>query len=459
MKLKILFGPGAIVLGMLTVLAASAGRASALSGEGCENPDRFQLALQEHDKARIEFRYKMLTGYRRHAKRGDLAISRSRRAFLYADVETLIKAIAAHASAMDASGLTAVLIYEPDQGRCVWLIAPDGGVTAAELQSADHVSQLFRDKLAVTTRAVTRAPVKHGEDRGALASPDAPLSAVSGSEAEQLTERVLPETIQEQLLAAAYRKLLILPSRDLSSVPFAALRIGEPDHTLIDVLLPVVLPTVDALFFWVEAPKRFARGSSVVIGDPDLSGDPVWEFAVLPGARKEAEFAARSLGASPITGTEATFDTVREALGSQDLSMIYLATHGVSDAVNPMDGSFLALSGRHLTGGDIKALSYRSKHPVVVMSACQSGLGKTFESGVFGLARAWIHAGASQIVASLWNVDDEATSFLMKRFVTMLRAGKGTEAALHRAILDAKAKYDDPALWGGFSFFGYPQPR
>ena len=39
--------------------------------------------------------------------------------------------------------------------------------------------------------------------------------------------------------------------------------------------------------------------------------------------------------------------------------------------------------------------------PLVVMSACQTGLGKVFEGGTFGLARAWCHAGSSQIVTSL----------------------------------------------------------
>jgi CHAT domain-containing protein len=283
--------------------------------------------------------------------------------------------------------------------------------------------------------------------------------AADGASVALLAERVLPLAIRAGISSAGIDRILILPSRDLSSVPFAALPLVDEDRPLIDTAMPVVLPTVDALFFWVAAPRRFARGSSVVVGDPDLSQDAVWQFAALPGARSEAEFAAQAFGVAPLTGGAATFDTVRKALQSYNLSLIYLATHGVSDAVNPMDGSFLALAGQHLTGGDIKRFGYHTNHPVVVMSACQSGLGKTFESGVFGLARAWIHAGASQIVASLWNVDDAATSALMKRFVTGLRAGRGAEAALQQAIRDTRAQYVNPALWGGFSFFGYPQPR
>ena len=139
--------------------------------------------------------------------------------------------------------------------------------------------------------------------------------------------------------------------------------------------------------------------------------------------------------------------------------LIYLATHGIADAANPMDASFLALTNRHLYAGEIKQLAYRSYHPLVVMSACQSGLGKTFNAGVFGLARAWIHAGAAQVVASHWNVDDAATAKLMTTYIKQLRSGKVSRAALRSAMLHTRKAHPDPALWAGFNLIGYPQPR
>ena len=105
--------------------------------------------------------------------------------------------------------------------------------------------------------------------------------------------------------------------------------------------------------------------------------------------------------------------------GSRNASLIYFATHAISDAVNPMDGSFLALAGDHLYGRDIKDLLFPN-NPLVVMSACQTGLGKVFEGGTFGLVRAWYHVGASQIVMSLWNIDDNATKDLMLEFMRRL---------------------------------------
>ena len=139
----------------------------------------------------------------------------------------------------------------------------------------------------------------------------------------------------------------------------------------------------------------------------------------------------------------------------RDAGLIYLATHALSDAVNPMDGSFLALAGDHLYGRDIKGLFFL-KSPLVVMSACQTGLGKVFEGGTFGLVRAWYHVGAPQIVMSLWNIDDNATKDLMLEFMRRRKAGTMTEFALRDAMLATREKYADPALWASVALFGVP---
>ncbi len=424
----------------------------------CSEPRSLHAALLEHDKVRIEFRYKMQTGYRRRAKRGDITAAGSRNRFLYAGPGPTLKAISKHLTALDRGGKTAALIFQPGNGRCVWLVGPRGIEASGQLKSSDRLAHLFRNKLGVTVRSASRVPRKRGKKRGlstvASTLPDAEAGAIKG-----LTRHILPENIGAKI-KASFDTLLILPSRDLSAVPFAALSVGQKGEPLIASAVPIVLPSVDGLFFWVKAPKNFTAGTKLIVGDPDLSEDPVWDFIPLPGAREEALFVANAFRARALIGQEATFDSVQSALRKFHISMIYFATHGISDARNPMDGSFLALKGTNLTGSKIKKIaSYPSNHPIVVMSACQSGLGKTFESGIFGLARAWIYAGASQVVASLWNVDDKATAFLMKQFVSSLRKTKNAQSALRRAILKSKEKYADPALWGGFTLFGYPQPK
>jgi CHAT domain-containing protein len=205
---------------------------------------------------------------------------------------------------------------------------------------------------------------------------------------------------------------------------------------------------------------------SLIVGDPDLSKDPNFCFNPLPHARSEAEFAAKAFHAPRLVGSDATISAVKAWINKSTYSakFIYFATHGIADPVNPMDASFLAIRGGHLFGRDITPLVF-TRQPLIVMSACQSGLGKVFEGGVFGLARAWHFAGAPQVVMSLWNVDDWATSELMQLFLAHLTAGVPTEIALRKAMLEVRDRttpadaMPDPALWASFTVFGLPTPK
>ena len=94
--------------------------------------------------------------------------------------------------------------------------------------------------------------------------------------------------------------------------------------------------------------------------------------------------------------------------------------------------------------------------PLVVMSACQTGLGKDFEVGTIGLARAWQYAGASSVVMSLWNVDDEATFELMTEFIR-LSATMPSDRALQHAMQRVRSERNDPYFWAGFTIFGLPE--
>jgi CHAT domain-containing protein len=95
--------------------------------------------------------------------------------------------------------------------------------------------------------------------------------------------------------------------------------------------------------------------------------------------------------------------------------------------------------------------------PLVVMSACQTALGKDFPAGTIGLARAWHWAGASTVVMSLWSVDDEATKELMEQFVDLVVKGQAVDKALQSAMLKLQSKYPSPSNWGSFSVYGAPE--
>jgi CHAT domain-containing protein len=128
-----------------------------------------------------------------------------------------------------------------------------------------------------------------------------------------------------------------------------------------------------------------------------------------------------------------------------------------------MTNSFLVLSGNDpfLTSKEIQDLRLRDDFnapKLVILSACQTGLGKTMDAGVAGsIARSFILSGSNFIIESLWNVDDNATSYLMSRFIYYITE-RETEyfpsGALRLAILDTKRTFPNPLYWASFSAFG-----
>jgi hypothetical protein len=442
----------------LVVAAAALGSAllpaPAAFADGCDLPQLHQ-ALLEHDKARIEFQWKMETGFIQRTKRGDMTIARKRNEPLYAGPAATIQAIAKHLADLDGARGTFALVYEPRAKGCVWLIGPDGSVSASRAGWVANVAGAIRDRLGVTTRSFL-LPVS-GEDPGAAADKPAAAPDKNPPSLGDIGAALIPPQLMAEIERRAHT-LLILPANDLSTVPFAALPATQPRAHLIDIATPIILPSVDGLFFWVHAPSITKKSNALIVGDPDLSGDTKWRFASLPGARQEAMTVANLVGKVALVGKDANATKVRSGLAKGNLSLIYFATHGISDAVNPMDDSFLALSGEHLRAADIKLFKYPEVHPLVVMSACQSGRGKVFTGGVFGLARAWIYAGASQVLASQWNVDDAATARLMEQFMGRVTKGESVQRAFQQAIVTTRTSHPDIAQWGSFNLFGYPQP-
>ena len=96
---------------------------------------------------------------------------------------------------------------------------------------------------------------------------------------------------------------------------------------------------------------------------------------------------------------------------------------------------------------------------LVVLSACQTALGKDIKGeGLVGLTRAFMYAGASRVVASLWRTEDRATAVLMNRFYESMLTGKGMSpaAALRKAQLSMwqDQRWKHPRYWAAFTLQG-----
>ncbi len=291
------------------------------------------------------------------------------------------------------------------------------------------------------------------------------------------------------------RWLLIVAPDILHSVPFEALPdpSGEDEgqawpDPLIASSAVVRIPSASVLRHLWDRRKRRPSPSLLLaaMGDPVSSdsddrlpkgavpfGDGEGRLPRLPDAGREvADMLRLVLAADPeaevvsATGFEASRDTVlrgwNDALGSS--SVAHLAAHGLLDAERP-ERSALLLSrfdrqGRHregrLTAEDIRGL--RLSNDLVVLSACQTALGRELRGEApMGLTHAFLSAGASGVIVSLWSVDDRATAVLMERFYTGLFVdGLPPAEALRQAQLALwrDPRWSAPFYWAGFVMEG-----
>lgn len=106
--------------------------------------------------------------------------------------------------------------------------------------------------------------------------------------------------------------------------------------------------------------------------------------------------------------------------------------------------------GGLLTSSDIAGLDL-SGTQLVVLSACETGLGETTNEGVYGLQRAFKKAGAQTLVLSLWPVSDMATKDFMTMFHLELAKNKWDKrTAFANARQSLRKKYDNPYYWAAF---------
>jgi CHAT domain-containing protein/tetratricopeptide (TPR) repeat protein len=212
-------------------------------------------------------------------------------------------------------------------------------------------------------------------------------------------------------------------------------------------------PTVQKLSDNQQLVERSARESGVT-------------FKRLSGTRTEAQNIT-ALVTLEERIEKFDFDANRTFAISPELGKyryILFATHGMFNDTTPeLSGLVLSLlnrSGQSENGflrlNDIFNLKLSAD--LVVLSACQTGLGKDIKGeGLVGLTRGFMYAGSPRVVVSLWKVSDAATSVLMTKFYTSILKHKlKPSEALRAAQLEMlkDRKYSDPYYWAGFTLQG-----
>lgn len=280
----------------------------------------------------------------------------------------------------------------------------------------------------------------------------------SGDENGQALYRTLIEPAEELIHKGT--KIIVIPDGDLDKLSFETLLTSRTHHFWIRDFELQSASSIELLLKSKPSYVNLSTKKVLVIGDP-IQADP--EYSTLEHAREEIDQIKAILPAGSVTvisGADAVPSAYERSTPSQ-YEVIHFSTHGSANETNPLESAIiLSLEGdnRFKLYAE-QVVKIRITAQVVVISACY-GAGKRAYSaeGLVGLAWAFLRAGAHQVIAGIWDVDDEATPRLMNNFYVELKKSGNASAALRSAKLSmlndpADKKHHRPYYWAALQLY------
>jgi CHAT domain-containing protein/tetratricopeptide (TPR) repeat protein len=317
------------------------------------------------------------------------------------------------------------------------------------------------------------------------------------SRAEPAGEKRLASRVGRILLGPASgrihgKRVVIAADGALHQLPFPALVLPHSGRRMVEEHEVLLVPSASAVAALRSSPRTGRpAGMVAVLADPvfdrrdsRLRGKHSDELTLptdlrrsldtmglqrlprLPGTRIEAEQILSLVPADQRLGA-LDFDARRTLALDPAVAryrVLHFATHGLLNSNHPeLSGLVLSLvdARGQAQNGFLRlqdVYEMRIDADLVVLSACQTALGKPVQGeGLVGLTRGFIHAGARQVLASLWKVSDRATTELMKEvyramLVEGLRPGPALRQAQRRLL--ATRPFDGPESWAAFVLQG-----
>ncbi len=328
-------------------------------------------------------------------------------------------------------------------------------------------------------------------------------------------DRRLAKQLGKQLFGAALRgvpagrRVILVPDESLALLPFGALPVGG--RPLAEKYVLTYAPSASALTQHRALITRGgeARGVLVVAdpifgpSDPRASGHAMtgderlltsirrWRTMGVAGVRtrRDAPTASRPETPAPndlfprlgqtaklaseirtefgdearlLVGLDAGEASV-VAAGLQRYRHLVFATHGILDGAVPrIQQPALVLGQVGLRSGsdgfltEREVLGLRLDADLVALTACQTGMGhQAAGEGVMSMGRAFLHAGARNVLMTLWSVAEDASTVLTADFMRRLAAGEAPDEALKAAQAHVRRKgWKHPFFWSGFVLMG-----
>ena len=267
--------------------------------------------------------------------------------------------------------------------------------------------------------------------------------------------RLLVDPIEKADWLRGVNEIVIVPNGLLHYVPFATLvrPTQSGNRFLIEDYVVSYVPMAGALTTLSSAQPTAER---LVALAPSIS-----KLHFTSGEVRAVE-AAFGHHATAIVGPKATETWFKQIAG--DFDVIHLATHGFFNKANPLFSGIQlepdAQNDGRLEVYEILALHLQAQ--LVTLSACETALGSGYFSEIpagdefVSLTRAFLSAGASTVIATLWEVNDSSTARLMGSFYRRLSEDTPSLslAMAQRSMLHGDSAHRHPYYWSAFVSVG-----
>lgn len=264
-----------------------------------------------------------------------------------------------------------------------------------------------------------------------------------------LSQELYKLLIEPALPHVRGKELLIVPHDVLHYLPYQSLVSSQGKYLIQDY--PIYYLSSASLMQFTREKRRASRESALALGNPNL-GDESYNLRF---AEREAREISQLYPKSTVfVKDQATKSKALTLSGNHDI--VHFAVHAQFDEDDPM-GSALLLAKDANDDGRLKVseiFSMNLKADMVVLSACETGLGKVSNGDeIVGMTRAFIYAGTPSVVTTLWKVNDRSSYELMREFYANLKSMKKSEA-LRQAQLTAMKEFPEPFFWAAYQLTG-----
>ena len=288
----------------------------------------------------------------------------------------------------------------------------------------------------------------------------------------------LSNEIYDQLLSPVLekstgknKKLLVIPSEQLSSLSFESFVTNEKKRFLVEDYEVsysysgfLAIPNAESKKEYRYEFSGFSPYQNEADKKQNLSSNTrsrdFLSLPALPFAEKEVIDIAKIMGGDQFIGEEANESAFRTL--SAKSRVIHLAMHLMLEEEQPLYSRLVLSPSEESNDGLSHAFEiYNMDIPaeLVTIGACNSGVGAFVKGeGVLCLANSFLHAGAKNVINSLWAISDKTSSIIMVNFYRYLAEGKSKGTALRLAKLDylksADRNTSNPYFWSGLVLTG-----